>query len=126
MKLIFILAVVFFEIFLIHFLEIVEVVGTFGVHALVNDEVLSILFRNQGVVAVGTFERQFFTETILVRREQGLADLAHELALPTVVAVKVDVRRLARRTRTVFWNVAFRATIDGLDRLAVLPGVVGI
>jgi hypothetical protein len=47
MELVFVLAVVFFQMFLVNFLQIVKIVRAFGVDTLVYDEVLAILLMYQ-------------------------------------------------------------------------------
>ena len=52
MELIFVLAVIFFKVFLIHFFKVVQVVGAFRIHALMDDKVFAVLFGNQGICTV--------------------------------------------------------------------------
>ena len=52
-ELVLVLAVAFSQVFLIDFLEVVQVVGALGVDAFVEDEVLPVLFGDQGMAAVG-------------------------------------------------------------------------
>lgn len=54
MEFIFIFAVILFEVFLIHFFEVVKIVGTFGIDTLMDDKVLSVFLWNQSVPAVRT------------------------------------------------------------------------
>lgn len=42
MEFIFVLAVILYEVFLIHLFEVVEVVGAFGIDALVDDKVFPV------------------------------------------------------------------------------------
>ena len=67
MELIFVFAIVFIQIGPINFLQVVKVVGAFGIHALVDDEVLTILLTRQSMGAVRTFEGEGLGETVLIR-----------------------------------------------------------
>ena len=53
MELIFTFAIILCEICFINLFEVVKVVRAFQINALMDDEVFSILFRNQGVATVG-------------------------------------------------------------------------
>lgn len=53
-ELVSVFAAAFIQVLLVDLFEVVQVIRAFGVHAFVEDEVLPILFGNQGVAAVGT------------------------------------------------------------------------
>lgn len=52
MELIFVLAVILFEVLRIHLFQVVEVVRAFGIDALVQDKEFAFLFWNKGMPAV--------------------------------------------------------------------------
>ena len=54
MEFIFIFAVVLPEIFFIYLFEVVEVIRTFGIDALMDDKVFALLLWEQSIAAVGT------------------------------------------------------------------------
>lgn len=56
MELVFVLAVVFFQMFLVNILQIVKIERAFGVDTLVYDKVFAVFFMDQRVVAVRTTE----------------------------------------------------------------------
>ena len=51
-KLIFIFSVAFFQVGLVHFLKVVEIVGAFWVNTLVKDEMLPFFFRHESLATV--------------------------------------------------------------------------
>ena len=91
MELIFILAVVLFEVVLINLLQVVEIVRTFGVDAFMEDEVFAFFLGNKGIAAVWAAQFQA-GEAALLWREPGGADFAQELSFGTVVPVQVWFR----------------------------------
>ena len=54
MELIFILAIVFFEVSLIDFVQIVKVIRAFVVNTFVYDKVFAVFLGNQGIATVRT------------------------------------------------------------------------
>ena len=54
MELIFILAVVFFEVFLVYFLQIMQVIRAFVVNTFVYDKVFAVFLGDQSIAAMGT------------------------------------------------------------------------
>ena len=78
MELIFVLSVVFGEIFFVNFFEVVKIVRTFWIHTLVNNEMLSFLFGSQGVETVRTSDF-YRCVTSFFRSKFSAANLAHEL-----------------------------------------------
>ena len=78
MELIFIFAVVFRKIFLTDFLEIFDIVGTFGIYAFMDNEMFAVLFGDQSMHAVRTSERQRRIAALFLG-EKVLAHLALKL-----------------------------------------------
>ena len=87
MEFIFIFAVNLFQVFLIHFFEVVKIVGTFGIDTLMDDKVLAVFLGDQSVPTVGT--TQFYRgEATFIRGESCITDLTEELPFGTVVFVQ--------------------------------------
>ena len=51
MEFIFVFAVILFEVFLIHFFEVMEIVRAFGIDTLVDDKVFAVFFWNKSIPA---------------------------------------------------------------------------
>ena len=49
---VFVFAIVFVQMFLIHFLQVVEIVRAFGIHTFVDDKVFTVFLMHQAVVAM--------------------------------------------------------------------------
>ena len=111
MEFIFVLAVILFEVFLIHLSEIVEIIRTFGIDALVDDKVLPVFFGNEGISAVGTAQLHG-REAAFSRRKPGSADLAEELASGAVILVKEWLWGITTWTGAVVRDVTFRTATD--------------
>jgi len=126
MELIFVLAVILIQIRLINFLQVVKVVGAFGIHAFVDDEVLTVLLTCQSMGAVRTLEGKGFGETVLIRRKEGPADLTHQLAGLAVVTIQERLRCIAGRAGAILRDITHRAAADRLNRFSVLPRVVAV
>jgi hypothetical protein len=124
MQLIFVFTVVLVQICLINLLEVMEIVRALGVHAFMNDEMLSVLLASQCVGTIRTLEGKAFGKTVLIRREEGCTDLAHQLTGLSVVTVQIRLGSLADGTGAILRDVAFRPTLNRFDRLAVFPSIV--
>ena len=97
MELIFIFAVIFFQILLIHLFEVVEIVRAFGIDALMDDKVLAVFLGDQGVPTMRT--AQFYRgEAAFLRGESCSADFTEKLSLGTIVFVEKG-----------FWGITTRA-----------------
>ena len=123
MELVFVLAVIFLQVFFIHLFEIVEIVRAMGIDALVNDKVLPVFFGNEGIAAVGA--AQFHgREAALSRRKPGSADLAEELAFGAVIPVKEWLWGVTTWTGAVLRDITFRAAADRTYFLTIALFVV--
>ena len=118
MELIFILAIILFEVILIHLFEVVEIIGAFGIHTFMYDEVLALFLWNKGVAAVGAAEFHG-REAAFSRGEPGVTDLTQHLPFGAVVFVEVRHGGITAGTGAVLGNVAVRAAVDGADLLSV-------
>ena len=79
MELIFVFAVIFNEVFLSHFFQVVEVVGAFRVDAFVDDKMFAVFFGDKGISTVRA--AQLYGREAAIRwRKPGVTDLAHELS----------------------------------------------
>lgn len=56
MEFVFVLAIFVLKVFFIDFVQVVYIVGTFWIHAFVNNKSLAFFLRNQRMVAMRTFQ----------------------------------------------------------------------
>ena len=115
MELVFILAIVFFQMFFVNFLQIVKIVRAFRVDTFVYDEVFAILLMHQRMVTVRTTKYSHFGGTVLLRREGSFTNFAQDLSFITVIAVKIWFRSIAERAGAVIGDVAFLTPCNGFD-----------
>ena len=106
MEFIFIFAVILFEVFLIHFPQVVEIIRAFGIDALMDDKVSAFFLGDQGIAAVRTakFHRG---EAAFIRGEPCSTDFAEKLALETVVFIEKGLRGITAWAGTAVWDIAF-------------------
>ena len=119
MEFIFIFTEMLFAVVLIHLLKIVEIIRTFGIDALVKDEVFPVFLMFKSMSAVGAAQGELFRETVFPRGEGSGADLAGELAGGTVVAVEVRLWCIAGRAFAVLWDITFFTPGNRKDLFAV-------
>ena len=105
MEFVFVLAISFFKMLFIHFLEVMQIVGTFRIHTLMDDEMLTVFFMSQSLTAVWAAQGVLFGKTVVIRRKGGVADFALDLPGFTIVAIEVRLWGVAGRAFTVFWDV---------------------
>ena len=79
MGLVFIFAVVFFEVVLIDFLKVMEVVWAFGVHAFMDGKALAAFLGYERMAAMGAAQLHG-REAAFLRGEPCGADFAQELS----------------------------------------------
>ena len=118
MELIFIFAIVFFEVFLIYLLQVMQVIRAFWINAFVYDKMLTVFFGNQRVGAVRTTKLKGSKSAVL-RRESGRADSTEELPLGAIVLIEKKLGSIASGAGTVIRDVAFRPSADGSYFLAI-------
>ncbi len=118
MELIFILAIVLFEVIRLHLFEVVEVVRTFRIDTFVEDEVLPLFLWDESIAAVRAAQLHG-REAAVPRGESGIAYLAENLSFGTVVPVEVWHGRVTARTGAVLRNIAFRTAVYRPDLLSV-------
>ncbi len=118
MELIFVPAVIFFEVILIHLFKVVEIAGAFGIDTLVDDKVFPDFFWNEGIPTV--WASQFYRrETAFHRRESGIVYLAEDLAFGAVVPVEVWHGRVTAWAGAGLRDIAFRAAVHRSGFLSV-------
>jgi hypothetical protein len=125
-KFIFIFSVRLLKIALIYLFQVVEIEGTFGVHTFVDDEVFTVFLRNQDMSAVRTAQSQRLIMAADTGRKAVITDLAHQLALGTVVLIEVDHGSTTTRTAGLFWNITGRASADRFHFTAVTLPVIAL
>ena len=111
-ELVFIFAVILFQVFLIHFFQVVEIVGALWVDTFVEDEMLPFFFRGQCLTTMGTPQGELLGEAVFVRRKVGIANLAFQLTGLAVIAVKIRLWSATGGTGAVFRDVAFLTSGD--------------
>ena len=67
MKLIFIFSVAIFQIGLVHFLKVMEIVGAFLVDTLVKDEMLPLFFGHESLATVRAPQGELLAEAVFSR-----------------------------------------------------------
>ena len=123
MEFIFVLAVILFEVFLIHLFQVVEVVGAFGIDALVDDKVFPVFFGNKGISTVRAAQLHG-REAAFSRRKPGSTNFTEELSFGAVILVKKLFRGVTTWAGAVVRDIAFRAAADRADFLAIALFVV--
>ena len=111
-ELVFIFAVILFQVFLIHLFEIVEIIRTFGIDALVDDKVLPFFFCSECLATVGTPQGELPGEAVFIWRKICIAYLAFQLSDFTVISVKIRLRGATGGAGAVLGDVAFLASGD--------------
>lgn len=120
---IFIFAEFIFQVLIIHFFEVVEIVRALRVDTLMDGEVFAVFLGDKGAAAMRATEfRQ--QKTALIRREPGITDFAQELPFGAIVLVKEWLGGITARTGAVIRDVAIGAAAYGADHLAVTFFVV--
>lgn len=94
-----------------------EVVRAIGIDALVDDKVFPVFFGNKGISTVRA--AQLHGREAAFRRKPGRTDLAEELAFGAVILVKERFRGVTAWAGAVVRDIAFRASADGTDFLAI-------
>ena len=106
-KFVFVFAILLIQMLLIDLFEVMEIVRAFDVNALVDDKVLTVLLVDQCITAMGAAQGKEFGKAVLIRGEGGITDLALNLSLSPVVAVKVGHWSVTAGTGAVLWDIAF-------------------
>ena len=111
-ELVFIFAVILFQVFLIHLFEIVEIIRAFGVDTFVKDEMLPFFFRSECLATVGTPQGELPGEAVFIWRKICIAYLAFQLSDFTVISVKIRLRGATGGAGAVLGDVAFLTSGD--------------
>ena len=81
-----------------------QIVGTFRIDTLMDNEMFSVFFGDQSVAAVRTAQL-YRGKSAFIGRKPGVADLAKELAFGTVVLVEKRLGCITAGTGTGVWNI---------------------
>ena len=123
MELVFIFAVILFEIVLIHFLQVMKIVRTFGIDALVEDKVFPFFFGDEGISTVGAAQL-YGREAVFVGGKPCGTDLTEELSFGTVILVKKGFGCITAGAGAAIRDIAFRAAADRADLFTITFFVV--
>ena len=122
---IFIFAILLFQVLLIDLPQVIEIVRAFHVDAFVDDKVLTVFLVCQGIAAMGAPQGIVFGETVVVRGEVSITDLALDLSFGSVVAVEIGLGCITAGTGAILRNIAFLTPGNRLDFLVVPVFKVG-
>ena len=100
-----------------------KIVGALRIYTFVNDEVLTVFFRNEGVATVRT-EQTHRSSNIFSSSECLTANLALILTIAAIVVVDVMMRSTTERTDGVLRNGFTIFTLDRLWLFSILPFIV--
>ena len=95
-----------------------EVVGAFGVDALVDDEVPAVFLRDQGIPAVGAPQLDR-GEAAFAGREPGITNFAEKLSFRAVILVKERFWGATARAGAGIRDVRLATAADRADFLAI-------
>ena len=123
MELVFTFAVVEFEILLVDFFEIIKIIGTLGIHAFMNDEMLPVFLGDERVTAVRT-AKLHGGEATFIRRETGITNFAEKLSFGAIILIKEGFWSITTGTATAVGDITRRTTTDGKNLLTVAFFVV--
>ena len=111
MELIFVFAIIFCQVFFVHLFEIVEVVGAFGIDALVDDKMFPVLFGDKGTASVRVAQIHG-REEVFSRRKPGRAEFAEDLTFGAVIPVKEWLWGVTTWIGAVIKDITLRAASD--------------
>ena len=123
MELIFVLAVILFEVVLINLFQVVKIVSAFGVDTFMEDKVFPLFFGGEGVPAVRA-DKADGGRDLFTGNESLAADFALVLPVAAVIIVEVMVRSAAERTDGIFRDRPAITSLDGFHGSAILPEIV--
>ena len=123
MELVLVFSIVFLEVVLVHFPEIVEIIGTLWVDTFMEDEVSAFFFGNERIATVWAAQL-YGRKAALIRREFCRADLTEKLPLGTVVLIEEGLWGIAARAGAALRDVTLQTASDRLDFLAVALFVI--
>lgn len=122
-KLMFVFPVRFSEVLLINICQVMEIVGAFGVHTFVNDEVPAVLFGCKGFSTVRAQQTKRSSDEIAGGKSLP-ADLAQVLTITAVIIVDEVMWGTAERTDDVLREGSAISSLHRLDGLSVAPKIV--
>ena len=123
MELVFIFTIILFEIVLIHLFQVVKIVRAFGVDTLMEDEVLSLFFSDEGVSAVRA-DKADGGRDLFAGNESLAADFALVLPVAAVIVVDVMVGSATERTDDIIRDCSAITSLNGFNGFTILPEIV--
>ena len=123
MEFVFIFAIIFSKVSLVNLFEVVQVVRALGIDTFMNDEVLPVLFGDEGIAAVWTAQLDG-RETAFVRGEAGITDFAQELSFGAIIPVEKEPGSVAAWTGTGIRDVTLGSTSDRTNLFTITFFVV--
>ena len=78
MEFVFILAVILLQIFLVNFLQVMEIVRTLRIYTFMENEVFPFYFEYKRFAAMRAAESELFEEAVFFRGEVGAVDFTVE------------------------------------------------
>ena len=120
---VFVFAIVFVQMFLIHFLQVVEIVRAFRVYTFVYAEKGSVFNSNKTVATVRTEETQWGCG-VFPGRECLTTDFALILTVIPIVVIYVVMRRTTDRTAYIFGNCAAVTSLYRFQKFMIFPFVI--
>ena len=85
---VFILSVIFLQVFFIDFFEIMEIERAFRINTFVDHKVFAVFLMNEGMTTMRTPEIQGRKTIAIIGRESGITNLAEHLSFCTIVFIK--------------------------------------
>ena len=123
MELILVFAIIFVEILLINFLQVMKIVGTFRINTFMNAKEFTVFLVNKCIAAMRTNKPEW-SDDFFPGRECLTADFALILTVTAIVIVNVMMRSSAKRAYSIFWDGLTITTLNRFDRLSILPLIV--
>ena len=108
----------------LYLLQIILIVGAFGIHAFPDGKELPVLDRDERAAAERTADLKFFTEACLTGRKSLSADFALVLSVASVVAVKIVRRSSAAGAPKVFGDGGSLPAFDRGEDTPVMGALV--
>jgi hypothetical protein len=103
---------------------IIQVIGALGIDAFMDDEVLAIFLRNQGMGTVRALKSMLLGKAVFLRAEGSTADFAKDLPFRAVILVEIRHRSITVRAGTFFGNITFGASFNRHNHFTVTEFVV--
>ena len=106
MEFVFVLSVIFLQIFWRYFPEVVQVIGAFIVYAFMDDKARSVFLVNERMRAIRAAQYKRLIVTVF-RAKEGLAYFAEALAFRAVIGVKERLWSITSGADTIIRDIAY-------------------